>query len=92
VPDELEFPLIAAGNRTAKDKHLVKASFEGRNVSLAEDFAVQYQLDPKRADTLDVITYRNPDSGQPDAAEKSSVNRGHNEPGFFGAQVVFGSG
>ncbi len=77
---------------TARDAHQVKASFEGQNVTLAEDFAVQYQMDPKRADTLDVITYRNPDSGQPDAAEKSNVVRSHNEPGFFEAQALIGSG
>jgi Ca-activated chloride channel homolog len=75
----------------AKDNHAVRATFEGRNVNLAEDFAVQYQLDAKRADTLDVITYRNPDSGQPDAAEKSDVMRSHNEPGFFEAQALIGT-
>lgn len=75
----------------AKDSHKVKATFEGRNVNLAEDFAVQYQLDAKRADTLDVITYRNSDSGQPDAAEKSNVIRSHNGPGFFEAQALIGT-
>lgn len=75
---------------TAQDSHVVKASFEGRNVNLAEDFALQYQFDSKRADTLDVITYRNPDSGQPDAAETSPV-RSHNEPGFFEAQSLIGA-
>lgn len=77
-------------NVTTKDAHLVKAGFEGRNVRLAEDFAVQYQLDPKRVDTLDVIAYRNPDSGQPDAAEKSNVVRSHHEAGFFEAQALIG--
>jgi len=76
---------------TAKDGHLVKASFEGRKVNLAEDFSLQYQLDPKQADTLDVLTYRNPDSGHPDAAERSSA-RGHEEPGFFEAQALIASG
>ncbi len=76
---------------TAHDGHLVKASFAGQNVQLAEDFALQYQLDTKQADTLDIITYRNPDSGQPDAAEKSPV-RIHDEPGFFEAQVLIGTG
>ena len=70
---------------------LIKASFEGRNVNLAEDFALQYQLDSKQADTLDVLTYRNPDSGQPDAAEKSPA-RSHDEPGFFEAQALIASG
>ena len=45
---------------TARDGHSIKASFEGRDVNLAEDFALSYQLDSKQADTLDVLTYRNP--------------------------------
>jgi Ca-activated chloride channel family protein len=76
---------------TAKDGHSVKASFEGRNLNLTEDFALQYQFDSKAADTLDIITYRNPESAQPDAAEKSPV-RSHNEPGFFEAQSLIGRG
>jgi len=76
---------------TANDGHSVKASFEASNINLAEDFALQYQLDSKQADTLDVITYRNPESGQPDAAEKSPV-RSHDEPGFFEAQALIASG
>src|SRR6266568_1099788 len=75
---------------TTKDGHSVKASFEGRNVNLTEDFALQYQLDSKRADTLDLLTYRNPESGQPDAAEKSPT-RSHAEPGFFEAQALIAS-
>ena len=43
-----------------RDAHLVKAAFEGQNVSLGEDFAVRYEFDSARADTLDVITYRDP--------------------------------
>ena len=75
----------------AQDSHSVKAGFEGRNVNLGEDFAVQYQLDARQADTLRVLTYRHPDSGQPDAAETSPV-RSHNEPGFFEAQALLGQG
>ena len=76
---------------TARDGHSIKASFDGRNVNLAEDFALQYQLDSKQADTLDVLTYRNPDSGQPDAAERSPA-RSNDEPGFFEAQALLASG
>jgi len=43
-----------------RDAHLVKAAFEGENVSLGEDFAVRYTFDAARADTLDVIAYRDP--------------------------------
>ncbi len=76
---------------TAKDGHSVKASFEGRNINLMEDFALQYQFDANAADTLDIITYRNPESAQPDAAEMSPL-RSHNEPGFFEAQSLIGQG
>lgn len=76
---------------TEKSAHSVKGSFEGRNVTLAEDFAVKYDLDAKRADTLDVITYRQPDSGQPDPTEVSPT-RNHKEPGFFEAQALLGTG
>jgi Ca-activated chloride channel family protein len=76
---------------TAKDGHSVKANFEGRNINLTEDFALQCQFDSKAADTLDIITYRNPESAQPDAAEKSPV-RSHDEPGFFEAQSLIGRG
>ncbi len=75
----------------AKDAHLVKASFAGRNVNLAEDFALEYQLDSRQADTLNVLTYRNPESAQPDAAENSPT-RSHDEPGFFEAQALLGPG
>jgi Ca-activated chloride channel family protein len=77
---------------TAQDSHKVKASFEARNINLAEDFAVQYELDSKRADTLSVLTYRNPDSGRPDAAEGANFIPGQkSEPGFFEAQSLIGN-
>lgn len=76
---------------TEKNAHVVKGSFEGRNVTLAEDFAIRYDLDPKRADSLDVIAYRNPESGQPAPTEQSPI-RSHDEPGFFEAQALLGTG
>jgi Ca-activated chloride channel family protein len=76
---------------TEKNAHSVKGSFEGTRVALAEDFAVKYDLDGKHADSLDVITYRQPESGQPDPTEMSPV-RSHNEPGFFEAQALLGMG
>ena len=80
---------------TAKDGHSVKASFEARNISLAEDFALEYQLDSSHADTLDILTYRDadstPESIHPDAAGNSPAH-GRLEPGFFEAQALIGSG
>ena len=71
--------------------HSVKAEFEGRNVALAEDFSVQWELDPAAADSLKVLTYRDPNSGQPSPDETAPVRSG-NEPGFFAAEALIGNG
>jgi Ca-activated chloride channel family protein len=76
---------------SSQDAHSVKASFEGKNVNFTEDLALEYRLSPKAADKLSILTYRNPVSAQPDAAEVSP-ERGNNEPGFFEAQAVIGRG
>jgi Ca-activated chloride channel family protein len=78
-------------NFAEKKAHSVKGSFEGRNVQLSEDFAVSYELASKGADTLDVLAYRNPDSGEPNPTETSPV-RSNNEPGFFEVQALLGAG
>jgi Ca-activated chloride channel family protein len=71
--------------------HLVEAHFEGQNINLGEDFVVTYDLDPVASDTLQVLTYRNPVSGQPSPTETASV-RSTNEPGFFEAEGLLGFG
>jgi Ca-activated chloride channel family protein len=76
---------------TEKSAHSVKGSFEGSNIALVEDFAVKYELDAKHADSLEVITYRQPESGQPDPTVMSP-EWSHNEPGFFEAQALLGMG
>jgi len=53
--------------RTARS---VKASFEGRNVALTEDFALKYTLDARR-DSLEVLTYR--DGSDPGFFEASAL-------------------
>ncbi len=40
--------------------NLVRGSFEGRTVTLAEDFAVRWSMDPARMDTLEVLAHREP--------------------------------
>jgi Ca-activated chloride channel family protein len=52
----------------------VVAGFSGERVALAEDFAIQYTLDPAKKDTLAVLAYR-------DSAS---------EPGFFEASAFVG--
>ncbi len=71
--------------------HAVKGEFEARNLALTEDFSVQWELDPAAADTLKVLTHRNPRSGQPSPDEKAPV-RSTNEPGFFAAEALIGTG
>ena len=71
--------------------HSVKGSFQGDNVNLSEDFVATYDLDAAGADTLNVLTYRNPLSAQPAPTETAPV-RSTNEPGFFEAEALLGYG
>ena len=71
--------------------YLVRAHFEGENVNLSEDFVATYDLDQTGADTLQVLTYRDPVSGQPSPTETAPV-RSNNEPGFFEAEALLGYG
>jgi Ca-activated chloride channel family protein len=70
---------------------LVKGHFEGENVNLAEDFVITYDLDPATSDSLQLLTYRHPVSGQPAPTETAPV-RGTNEPGFMQAEALLGYG
>jgi Ca-activated chloride channel family protein len=72
-----------------KTPNLVKGNLDLRNVKLTDDFTVQYELEPAAADTLHVLTYRDPESGQPSPDEMSPV-RSHNEPGFIEAEALLG--
>jgi Ca-activated chloride channel family protein len=74
-----------------KNAHSVKGTFEGSDVALAEDFALKYQFDNKNSDTLDVIAHRSPDSGRADPTTVTP-ERSHDEPGFFEAEALLGSG
>ena len=69
----------------------MQGHFEGQNVNLGEDFVVTYDLDPAASDTLQLLTYRNPVSGQPSPTETAPI-RTTNEPGFFEAEALLGFG
>ena len=71
--------------------HLVKGHFEGQNVNLTEDFVATFDLDRAGSDTLQVIAHRNPISGQPSPTETAPI-RSNNEPGFFAAEALLGTG
>ena len=70
---------------------LVTGHYEGENVNLGEDFVVTYDLDPAAADSLRLLTFRNPVSGQPSPTETAPI-RSTNEPGFFQAEALLGYG
>jgi len=69
--------------------HLVKGHFEGQNVNLTEDFVTTFDLDRAGSDTLQVLAFRNPVSGQPSPTETAPV-RSTNEPGFFAVEAFLG--
>jgi Ca-activated chloride channel family protein len=71
--------------------HLVKGHFEGQNVNLTEDFVTTFELDRVGSDTLQVLAFRNPVSGQPSPAERAPV-RGTSEAGFFAVDALLGGG
>jgi Ca-activated chloride channel family protein len=81
------FPLQLKQNTS----HAVEGVYEGQNVNLGEDFVITYELDPAGSDTLQVLAYRNPVSGQPSPTETAPV-RSTNEPGFFEASALLGYG
>ena len=75
---------------TAQDSHTIIGDYEGTNVTLSEDFAATWNIDPASTNQLDVFTYRNPKPDQPDPDEKSPA-RPHIEPGYFEASAVIGT-
>ncbi len=56
----------------------IRATYSGTRVAMTEDFAVKYSVDPSSADSLRVVTYRNPKESAP--------------TGFFQASALFGMG
>lgn len=71
--------------------HVVRGHFEGQNVNLTEDFVTTYEMDRVASDTLQVLVQRNPVSTQPSPTETAPV-RSTNEPGFFAAEALLGTG
>jgi len=76
---------------TERGPNLVKATVEASNVLFKEDFALRYAFDEAKADSLEVLTYRNPRPKQPDAADTAPTPPNASEPGFFEASALFAS-
>jgi Ca-activated chloride channel family protein len=83
----LTFPLKI----TERGPNLVKATLEASNALFKEDFAVRYAFDEAKADSLEVLTYRNARPRQPDAADTAPPPPNTSEPGFFEASALFAS-
>ncbi len=86
TPSKL-FPL----KLSASDAHAIEGSFEGNDIALDDDFSATWRLTPQAADTLNVITSRDPNIPLPDAG--TSLTGGPTrtpppEPGFFEAQLL----
>jgi Ca-activated chloride channel family protein len=67
--------------------HAVKGTFSGENVDLADDFSVRYEIEPSEAGKVRVLTYREPDPGQPSPTEMAPQRSGP-EPGFFETEAL----
>jgi Ca-activated chloride channel family protein len=72
-----------------KTAHTIRAGFQGENVDLTEDFAVQYELQ-QLPDQLHVLTHRDPDPGQQNPTETAPRHTA-SEPGFFEVQTLLAS-
>ena len=73
---------------TERGPQVVKASLEATHVLFQEDFAVSYAYDAAKADSLEVLTYRNPRPQQPDAVDTAPSPADVIEPGFFEASAL----
>jgi Ca-activated chloride channel family protein len=74
---------------TKRTANNIAGEFTGENVNLTQDFSLQYELDSGAADALRVLTYRNPDSGQPNPTEMAPAPvRNDNEPGFAEVEAL----
>src|SRR5207253_8514815 len=74
-----------------EDEHSVVGGFTGENVAFTEDFTDRYTLNGAKADSLQIITHRDPNSGTPSPDEMAPV-RSTNEPGFFEAEALLARG
>jgi len=84
TPSKL-FPLKLA----TSEPHTAEGTFEGDNLLLSDDFSATWRLTPETADSLDIITYRNPNAPLPDAGTSVTADLTHApEPGFFEAQLL----
>ena len=78
------FPL----KMTQQDAHTVIGTWEGTDVTLAEDFVAAWKLNASGSDVLTVSTFRNPRKPQPTPDGMKPAKPIRPEPGFFLAQTL----
>jgi Ca-activated chloride channel family protein len=83
------YPLKAAPDN---NMHSFAGTYEGAGVALDEDFSASWKLDATQADSLNIITYRNPRAALPTPDETAPEKSSKAEPGFFQAEVLVGDG
>ncbi|WP_263379301.1 VIT and vWA domain-containing protein [Granulicella paludicola] len=84
APSKL-YPLALNTN----DPHTIEATFSATNLSLDEDFSANWLLSHTSADTLEVITHRDPHQPLPGNSEPVATKHPTApEPGFFKAQLL----
>ena len=76
-----------AGRVEQSGAHQVTAAFEGNEVQLAEDFAVQYTLQAPSDASLQVITHRDAKPAAPSPADLGP-QASASQPGFFEASAL----
>lgn len=82
----LSFPL----HFTQQDAHTVTGAWEGENVDLKQDLAMDWRLDTSAADALVIAAFRNPHPPLPSPAD-SAPPASAPESGFFLAQTLIGA-
>ncbi|MFQ5722883.1 MAG: VIT and VWA domain-containing protein [Terriglobia bacterium] len=69
-----------------RTSHWARATFEGRDVDLVEDFVVEYALEAE-GDVLNVLTHRDPSTPAPSPTE-TIPEPTEPQPGFFQASLL----
>ena len=75
---------------TQGNAHTLVAELEGSPLQLTENLGLHWELEHSAADTLSVLTHRDPAPVAPQADEKSPAPASA-EPGFFEATLLIGA-
>ncbi len=79
-------------NIAQQDAHGLTATFDATDTLLADDLTATWNLDPAAADTLEIVTHRDPAAPQTNPGETAPTPTIGPEPGFFQASALIGEG